>query len=133
MTSAGDFLLPGPTLIVECAVFAVVLFVLSRWALPRLRAAIEQHHDRLAAADLAAAEALARRDAAVAEAQTVTDFARTEACRILDRAHARHDELVAEGRRAGRAEYEWMAARLRREQARAAERRTSATSIHSMK
>ncbi|HVT21527.1 MAG TPA: hypothetical protein VHE57_09090 [Mycobacteriales bacterium] len=126
MSSAGDFLLPGPTLIVECVVFAVVLFVLSRSALPRLRTALEQHQDRLASADRAAAEALARRDAALSEAQTITEFARTEACRILDRAHARHDEIVAEGRRAGRAEYEWMAARFRREQQRAAAQRRSA-------
>jgi F0F1-type ATP synthase membrane subunit b/b' len=124
MSSAGEFLLPGPTLIVECLVFAVVLCVLSRFALPRLRVALELHHERLAIVDLAAAEALARRDAALAEAQTITEFARSEACRIIDRAHARHDELVAEGRRAGRAEYEWMAGRLRREQERAAPRRT---------
>ena len=129
MSSAGDFLLPGPTLIVECVVFAVVVYALSRSALPRLRTAIEQHHERLANADIAAAEALVRRDAALSEAQSITEFARSEACRIIDRAHARHDELVAEGRRAGRAEYEWMAGRLRREQERAAPRRTATSPV----
>lgn len=120
MTDAGDFLLPGPTLIVETAVFVIVLVALSRTALPRLRNAIDSHHQRLNIAANEAAEAVAERDLARAEAHAIVAGARREARQILDRANRRHDDIVAEGRRAGREEYEWMAARHQRERARRA-------------
>ena len=120
MNNAGDFLLPGPTLVIETIVFGIVLLALSRAALPRLRRAIDGHHQRLAIAEREAASAIADRDLARAEASTIIAGARREARQILDRANSRYDEIVADGRRAGREEYEWMAARLQRERARQA-------------
>lgn len=115
MSTAGDFLLPDATLVVECVVFAIVLAVLSRAALPRLRAAADQREQQLAEAAETIADAAGLLAVAMDEAHLITTEARREAREILDRARARHDELVNEGRRKGREEYEWMAGRIQRE------------------
>lgn len=115
MSTAGSFLLPDATLVVECVVFAIVLVVLSRAALPRLRMAADQRQRELVEAAETIADATDVTAAAMDEAHLITTEARREAREILDRAQARHDELVDEGRRKGREEYEWMSARIQRE------------------
>jgi F-type H+-transporting ATPase subunit b len=103
----ASFLLPGATTLVEAAVFLVVLFVVSRWVLPRIQAAVEQ---RRRLVEDALAEAAAARAAAEDRQQEADDalrHARLQARDIIDLAYERHDFLVEEGKRKGREEYDW--------------------------
>jgi F0F1-type ATP synthase membrane subunit b/b' len=118
MTTARDFLLPDATLVIECLVFVIVLSILSRAALPRLRTAVDQRQHELDNAQLTIAEAAAAREAAHRDARAITTSAHREARNIINRAQAHHDDLVADGMRKGREEYEWMAGRTQREAAR---------------
>lgn len=115
MNTAGNFLLPDATLVIECFVFLIVLGVLSRAALPRLRALTEDRQQQLDDAQQTITEASAAREAAHRDAHMITTSAHRQARDIINRAQARHDELLADGRRRGREEYEWMAGRTRRE------------------
>ena len=103
----SNFLLPDATALVEVVVFLVVLFVVSKFVLPRLHMLMNQRRhqidDALHAAAEAEAEARARHD----DAARTLRAARRQARLIIDHAYERHDHLVAEGRRKGREEYEW--------------------------
>jgi len=103
----GLTLIPDATIILEVAVFLVVLVVVSRYVLPRLQTVILERQrlvgERLAAA--AAAETRAR--ALEADAAGHLRTARQEARRIIDGAYERRDHLVKEGMRKGREEYDW--------------------------
>lgn len=110
------------TVLVECAVFAVVLGGLGWFALPRLRAVVDEQQRRTADTEAAAEQAEARRDQALAQARRLLVDARKEARVIIDRGHAKHDRLVAQGRRDGQAEYEWRATRIDRQAQRPASR-----------
>jgi F0F1-type ATP synthase membrane subunit b/b' len=118
MSTAGNFLLPDTTLVIECLVFLIVLGALSRAALPKLRIAADERQRQLDEAQRTIAAAAAARDTARHDARSITLAAHRQARDILNRAQAQHDELVAAGRRAGREEYEWMSGRARREAAR---------------
>jgi F-type H+-transporting ATPase subunit b len=103
----GNFLLPDATALVEGAVFLVVLFVVSKFVLPRLQD-MAIRRQRLIEHDLssaAAAKVAARRHEE--EAAALIGQARREARAIIDEAYERRDYVVAEGMRKGREEYEW--------------------------
>ena len=106
-------LVPDATLLLELAVFLIVLAVVSRYVLPRLQAVIVErqgHVDRL----LAAAEAAeARALAAEAEATAKLRAARRQVREILDEAYERRDHLIKEGTQKGREEYDWYTQRRR--------------------
>lgn len=103
----GNFLLPDATVLVEAAVFIVVLLVVSTWVMPRLRTSLDQRRrlieENLQAAALAEATAKKR----AAEAAEMLRQARRDARLIIDRAYEHRDHLIAEGMRKGREEYEW--------------------------
>jgi len=108
----GNFLLPDATALVEGAVFLVVLFVVSKFVLPRLQALVSRRQ-RLIDHDLssaATAKVAARRHEE--EAEELVRQARREARAIMDEAYERRDYIVAEGMRKGRAEYEWFTRKL---------------------
>lgn len=108
----GNFLLPDATALVEGAVFLVVLFVVSKFVLPRLQE-LASRRQRLIDEDLgsaAAAKTAARRREE--EAAEVVGKARREARAIIDEAYRRHDFIVAEAVRKGREEYQWLTRKL---------------------
>jgi len=109
---SSNFLLPDATAVVEGVVFLVVLFVVSKFVLPRLQALAIQRQ-RLIEHDLTSATAA--KDAArrhEEEAEELIRQARRQARTIIDEAYERHDYIVAEGMRKGREEYEWFTRRL---------------------
>jgi F0F1-type ATP synthase membrane subunit b/b' len=118
MSTEGNFLLPDVTLVIECAVFLIVLWALSRVALPRLRAAVDARQRQLDEATRTIEQATAVRETADREARTITTAAHRQARSILDRAREEHARLIADGMRKGREEYEWTSQRARREAAR---------------
>jgi len=103
----GNFLVPDATALVEAAVFLIVLFVVSKWVLPRMQSTLNDRRRRIDDELGAAARAVAAAKRRDERAQELLRQARHEARIIIDQAHERHDFLVAEGKRKGREEYEW--------------------------
>jgi F-type H+-transporting ATPase subunit b len=103
----GLFLVPDATTLVEAAVFLVVLFVVARWVLPRLSAALDERARRIDDELRQASDAAAAAQRHEQRAREVLQEARRQARSIIDDAYERHDFLVEEGKRKGREEYEW--------------------------
>lgn len=104
----SNFLVPNATAVVEAAVFLVVLFVVSRWVMPRLNATLDQRRrlieDEIRAASEAAREAQKREKLA----DDILRQARRDAGAIRDRAYEHGDYVVAEAIRKGREEHAWL-------------------------
>jgi F-type H+-transporting ATPase subunit b len=114
----SNFLVPDATFVIELAAFTLVLFVVARFVLPRLHTAVEARQDEIRRGLAQAAEAERLEQAADAEAQGVLRAARHEAAETIEQARVMRDEMIAQGLRDGRAEYEWLAGRADREMAR---------------
>jgi F-type H+-transporting ATPase subunit b len=114
----SNFLVPDATLGIEVAAFSLVLFVVGKFVLPRLRAAVQARQDEIQRGLAQAAEAEKLERAADMEARMVLRAARHEAADITERAREMRDEMIVQGRRDGRAEYEWLASRDEREMVR---------------
>jgi hypothetical protein len=109
---SSTFLLPDATALVEAAVFLLVMFVVSKFVLPRLQT-LARRRQQLIDHDLksaAAAKAAAHRREH--EAAELVRQARRQARAIIDEAYERRDYLVADGMRKGREEYEWFTRKL---------------------
>jgi F-type H+-transporting ATPase subunit b len=109
---------PDATLVVELAAFLLVLLIVGKFLLPRLRATVEQRQASITESFAAADAAERRLAAAEADAQRTLAEARRQARTITDGARVTKDELIAEGRREGQAEYRWRASRAERERQR---------------
>lgn len=107
MDDFGVTLIPDATILLEVAVFLIVLAVVSRFVLPRIHAAVAERRrhvsEQLATVAAAAAQARATEQQAAASLRA----ARLEARRIIDDAYERRDHLIKEGIRKGREEYDW--------------------------
>ena len=88
--------------------FAMLVFVWFCWKFiwPPLLAAIEERQEQIAEGLAAADKGQEKLEAAMAEADTIVSDARKQATSILDQAHARANEIVAEGKDAGSKERE---------------------------
>lgn len=100
-------LVPDATILLEVAVFLIVLAVVSRYVLPRIQAAISERQRHVSELLAAAESAEARSRAAERQAVESLRAARREARRIVDDAYERRDHLIKEGMRKGREEYDW--------------------------
>ena len=105
MSTASIFLLPNGTWFVELAVVVIILWVVTKYALPMLNAAIEARQDKIRTALAAADEARAAADAAGDERTRVLNEARDQAREIVTHAQALSDQLKSES--AGRAQNEY--------------------------
>jgi F-type H+-transporting ATPase subunit b len=87
---------------------AMLVFVVFCWRFiwPPLLAAIEERQEKIAEGLAAADKGQEKLEAARAEADTIVSDARKQATSILDQAHARANEIVAEGKDAGSKERE---------------------------
>jgi F-type H+-transporting ATPase subunit b len=121
MLETRNFLIPDATLIIEIIAFGIVLILMVKCVLPHIRRVMQQRQDQIAAALAAAAEAELRMKRADTQAQRTLASARHQASEITDQARSMRDHLVAEGRRAGNGEYQWIAGRAEREGERRAE------------
>jgi len=113
-----NFLVPDATLLIEVFAFNLVLFVVAKYVLPRLRAAVEARQAQIQRGLAQAAEAEKMEQAAELEADLLVRRARHEAADITAQARDMRDAIIFQGRRDGRAEYEWLAGRADREMAR---------------
>ncbi|MDH2903426.1 MAG: F0F1 ATP synthase subunit B [Actinomycetota bacterium] len=106
MSTGSIFLLPNGTWFVELAVVVIILWVVTKYALPMLNAAIEARQDKIRTALAAADEARAAADAAGDERARVLTEAREQARDIVANAQALSDQVKAESGARGQAEYE---------------------------
>jgi F-type H+-transporting ATPase subunit b len=100
------FLLPNDTWFVELAVVIIILFLVTKYGLPRLNAAIEARQDKIRTALAAADEARAAADAAGDERTRVLNEAREQARDIVANAQAMSDQVKAESASRGQVEYD---------------------------
>lgn len=115
MLENRNFLLPDATFVIEMVAFVAVLFVMTRYVVPRIRERMTERQRAIDRALEAAREADRRRRHAEAAADAIQAEARREAGRITDQARAMRDHLIAEGRRTGAEEYRWLAGRANRD------------------
>ena len=106
MSTGSIFLLPNGTWFVELAVVVIILWVVTKYALPMLNAAIEARQDKIRTALIAAEEARAAADAAGDERARVLNEAREQARDIVANAQALSDQIKAESGARGQVEYE---------------------------
>ena len=105
MSTGSIFLLPNGTWFVELAVVVIILWVVTKYALPMLNAAIEARQDKIRTALAAADEARAAADAAGDERARVLNEAREQARDIVANAQALSDQVKAESGARGQVEY----------------------------
>ena len=106
MSTGSIFLLPNGTWFVELAVVVIILWVVTKYALPMLNAAIEARQDKIRTALTAAEEARAAADAAGDERARVLTEAREQAREIVTNAQALSDQVKAESGARGQVEYD---------------------------
>jgi F-type H+-transporting ATPase subunit b len=122
MSTGSIFLLPNGTWFVELAVVIIILWVVTKYALPMLNAAIEARQDKIRTALTAADEARAAAEAAGDERSRILNEARTQARDIVANAQALSDQVKAESGARGQVEYERIVAQANAEVASARQR-----------
>jgi F-type H+-transporting ATPase subunit b len=122
MSTGSIFLLPNGTWFVELAVVVIILWVVTKYALPMLNAAIEARQDKIRTALTAADEARAAAEAAGDERSRILNEARTQARDIVANAQALSDQVKAESGARGQVEYERIVAQANAEVASARQR-----------
>jgi F-type H+-transporting ATPase subunit b len=122
MFTGSIFLIPNGTFFVELAVFAVILFLVTKFILPPLNKAMEGRQAKIRAALEAADQARAEADAAGDERAKVLSAARDQAREIVDAAQATADQVKAESGGRGQAEYDRIVANAQNEVASARQR-----------
>ena len=130
MSTASNFLVPDATIGIELIAFLIVLAVITKFVLPRLRAAVAERQEQVAASLAGAADADRRARSAKEQRREILAAARRDAREVTDQAYATRDYLIAEGKREGREEYVWLAGRSARESARHAELVASAAAAN---
>ena len=116
------FLLPNETWFIELIVVVIILFVVTKYGLPRLNTAIEARQEKIRSALAAADEARAAADAAGDERNRVLNEAREQARDIVANAQALSDQVKAESGARGQVEYERIVAQANAEVATARQR-----------
>jgi F-type H+-transporting ATPase subunit b len=122
MSTGSIFLLPNGTWFVELLVFIIILYVVSKYALPRMNTMIEARQDKIRTALQAADEARAAADAAGDERARVLTEAREQARGVVANAQALSDQVKAESGARGQAEYDRIVAQANVEVASARQR-----------
>jgi F-type H+-transporting ATPase subunit b len=106
MIAESIFLIPNGTFIVELAVVAVLLFLVTKYILPPLNKAMENRQEQIRGALDAADKARAEAAAAGDERAKVLAAARDQAREIVAAAQATSDSVKAESGARGQAEYD---------------------------
>ena len=106
MSTGSIFLLPNGTWFVELLVFIIILYVVAKYAVPKMNSMIEARQDKIRTALQAADEARAAADAAGDERARVLTEAREQARDIVANAQALSDQVKAESGARGQVEYD---------------------------
>jgi F-type H+-transporting ATPase subunit b len=106
-----NFLVPGPTFVVELAIFLFVLYALSRWVLPPLNRLTEDRQQTIARDLSEADEARKRAGELEVQHQELLEQGREEARQLRDEAAKAGERLRQELQKKGEEEYQRLVAR----------------------
>lgn len=98
MIVAANFLVPGPTFIVEVAAFLTVLFLLARFILPKVNQAMQDRQNEIQKSLDGAEEARQRAAEAEAEYQRTMERAREESRAMIEEANKQGEQTRADAR-----------------------------------
>lgn len=104
--ATSNFLIPNSTLIVELVGFLIVLFVISKYAVPLINKALKDRADQIQGAIAAADEAKADASAADQERRAALEAARQQAREIIEQANRTAEQVAVDAQERGHAEYE---------------------------
>jgi F-type H+-transporting ATPase subunit b len=111
LVATSNFLVPGPTFVVELAIFLLVLYALNRWVLPVLNRVTEARQQTIARSLSEADEAKKRAQGLEAQHQKMLEQGREEARQLKDEATKVGEQLRAELQKKGEEEYQRLVAR----------------------
>lgn len=111
LVASSNFLVPGPTFVVELAIFLIVLWALAKWVLPPLNRMMDARQQAIARSLSDAEEARARARALEEQHQKLLEQGREEARQLKDEAARVGEQLRQELQRKGEEEYQRLVAR----------------------
>jgi F-type H+-transporting ATPase subunit b len=111
LVASSNFLVPGPTFIVEWVIFIAVLGFLAKWVLPPLNRVMQARQERIERAISEAEEARARARELEEQQRRALEEARQEARSLKDEATRVGEQLRQELQRKGEEEYQRLVAR----------------------
>jgi len=106
LISDSNFLIPNSTLIVEFVAFLIVLAIVSKYALPPLKKALDDRAALIGSQLAAADEAKADATAADEERRTALEEARHQAREIVAQANRTAEQVRTDAQTNGQSEYE---------------------------
>jgi F-type H+-transporting ATPase subunit b len=106
MTTAGIFLLPNATFIVELIVTIVLIVVISKKVIPPINKAMEERQEKIRSSLEAADQARAGAEAADDERRVVLEEARHQAREIVVQANRTAEQVRTDAQSKGQTEYE---------------------------
>ncbi len=106
MTTAGIFLLPNGTFIVELIVFVILVVIIGKKIIPPINAAMSERQERIRASLDAADQARADASAADDERRAVLEEARQTAREIVAQANRTAEAVRVDAQTRGQAEFE---------------------------
>jgi F-type H+-transporting ATPase subunit b len=106
MTTAGIFLLPNGTFVVELVIFVVLIVIIGKKIIPPINKAMAERQDRVRASLDAAEQARADALAADDERRTVLEEARQSAREVVAQANRTAEAVRVDAQARGQAEFE---------------------------
>jgi F-type H+-transporting ATPase subunit b len=106
MTTAGIFLLPNGTFIIELIVSIVLILLMYKYVLPPIKKAMDERQEKIRASLEAADAARADAEAADDERRNVLEAARQQAREIVATANRTAEQVRTDAQARGQAEYE---------------------------
>ena len=111
LIASQNFLVPGPTFVVELAIFLGVLGVLAKWVLPYVNRAMDERQEAIARSIREAEEAKKRADELEKRYQEVLEQGRVEAQQLKEEAAKVGEQLREQLHHKGEEEYDRLLAR----------------------
>jgi F-type H+-transporting ATPase subunit b len=109
--ASSNFLVPGPTFVVELAIFLIVLWALSKWVLPPINRAMEARQQTIERSLAEAEEATKRAHELEEQRERILEQGRAEARALKDEAARVGEQLREQLRKQGEEEYERLVSR----------------------
>jgi F-type H+-transporting ATPase subunit b len=103
--ASSNFLVPGPTFVVELVIFLVVLWALSKWVLPPVNRVMEARQQTIARSLAEAEEATKRAHELEEQHERILEQGRAEARALKDEAARVGEQLREQLRKQGEEEY----------------------------
>ncbi len=111
LVATSNFLVPGPTFVVELAIFLIVLYALAKWVLPPLNKAMEARQQTIERSLGEADEAKKRAEELEDQHTKMLEQGREESRQLKDEAARVGEQLRQDLQKRGEEEYQRLVAR----------------------